>query len=164
MLAKTDSALSIIEHLIAIIPALWLIGGYLFGLFSLLTRFGTIYSRKISIVADGNYGDLKQDLTDTGLFRESKVSQITNQRLGEVRDSKLLLVDYRYVTDDELKYIVDNKQTNCGLIVYAPPVNPPRRLPDDLMQRVVNHPHTLVVNFRGRLVNDVLTTMLTTPR
>lgn len=165
MLETTDSVLSIIEHLIAILSALWLISGFLFGFFKLLARFGTIHSRKISIVADvGDFDALKTDLTNTGIFKGSKVSRIDNQHLGNVRNSKLLLVDYRYVTDDQLTDILRDKNPKCGLIIYAPRVTPPKQLPNDLMEKIGNHPYTLVVNFRGRLVNDVLTAMMTTPR
>ena len=162
MLETIDGVLSIIEHLIAIFSALWLISGFLFGFFKLLTRFGMVHSRKISIVADReSFESLSKDLTDTEIFRERNVKRIDSNHLSEVRESKLLLVDYRYVTDAQITDILRDKNPKCGLIIYAPP---PLRLPNDLMETVVNHPYTLLVNFRGRLVNDVLSAMMTTPR
>lgn len=72
------------------------------------------------------------------------------------------LADYEYVDDSELEKILQDKSSNCGVIIYISPTS--RRIPPNVMQTVNNYPFTFVVNLRGRLISDVLTAMMTTPR
>ena len=165
MLNTIQIIFDIIVSVLTVFGILWALISKVWGFSELLKRFGTVSSREISIVAElSSFSSLRKDLTDTGIIREKNVKQIDKGHLSEVKDSKLLLVDYTYLTDSELSNVLRDKSSKCGLIIYAPPVSPPRRLPDSVMEAVAKQPYTLLVNFRGRLVNDVLTAMMTTPR
>jgi hypothetical protein len=43
-------------------------------------------------------------------------------------------------------------------VIYAKPAS----IPPDKMDNIANRSNTVVVNFRGRLLNDILTSLITT--
>ena len=163
MLGTVETILAIIVSLITILSALWVLISKVWGFSELLKRFGTIRSRKIAIIADpAALALLSADITNAKIIRQENICPIDVGHLDTVSDHRLILLNYGSVDEDQFRRILDKKQPNSGLIIYAPP---PSRLPDNLMSEIRdNHPYTLVVNFRGRLVNDVLTAMMTTPR
>lgn len=57
--------------------------------------------------------------------------------------------------------IMQYKKNTTNMVVYAP--HRDGKIPDDLFPKINELPHTIVVNFRGRLLNDILTAMMTTP-
>jgi len=60
----------------------------------------------------------------------------------------------------DIAEILDNKRDECALIVYAP--YDKGRIPDDQMKNLDGKRHTAVTNFRGRLLNDIVASMITT--
>lgn len=163
MLEIIKTVLEIIVNLVAVFAILWGFIGKFLGFSEFLKRFGSLRSRKMAIVADSDaFTLLSTDLTNAKIIRSENIRQIDTGHLDTVSDHRLILLHYGSVNEAQFRRILDKKQPNSGLIIYAPP---PLRLPDNFMSEIRdNHPYTLVVNFRGRLVNDVLTAMMTTPR
>jgi hypothetical protein len=60
----------------------------------------------------------------------------------------------------EIDEILRNKSDQCALIIYAP--YDKGRIPDIEMAKLDGHRHTAVTNFRGRLLNDIMASMITT--
>ena len=56
--------------------------------------------------------------------------------------------------------ILRQKPDQCALIVYAPYDR--GRIPDGQMTLLDGKRHTAVTNFRGRLLNDIVASMITT--
>lgn len=52
------------------------------------------------------------------------------------------------------------KPDECALVVYAP--YDQGRIPDEQMKKLDGKRHTAVTNFRGRLLNDIVASMITT--
>ena len=138
--------------------------GWFLGIGQLLYRLGLgRWRRKISILADSDvFASLKTDLVSSGVFRGKNVDHITKNDLSKVKDCSLLLVNYGSFTEREVKTIIKNKKSNAGMVVYFPDFSPTNRLPEDVVTLINNEPHTVLVNFRGRLINDVLVTLLST--
>lgn len=133
------------------------------GIGPLLWRLGLgRWMRKITIVADAeHYSQLKKVLVDSGVFREGNISQINNQSIAEVKDRGLLLVHYQSFTSDQIKEILANKKSQAGMVFYFPQTDG-TRIPDDIFKQITEKENTTIVNLRGRLLNDVVTTLITT--
>ena len=137
------------------------------GIAPLLLRLGYgRWIRKIAIVAKAEtYNNLKKDLVDSGIFRKGNISPIiTNQSLSDIKNHDLLLVHYQSFTEEEINIILGNKKSNAGMIFYYPEFSPQdgKSIPNEMRNKISNNPNTTIVNFRGRLLNDIITTLITT--
>ncbi len=56
--------------------------------------------------------------------------------------------------------ILSKKPDKCAMVVYAP--YDKGKIPDEQMKNLDGTRHTAVTNFRGRLLNDIVTAMITT--
>jgi hypothetical protein len=139
---------------------------WILGIAPLLWRLGYgRWVRKIAIVANTEeYSNLKKDLVDSGIFRASRIYQITDQSLSDVKDHYLLLVDYQSFTEENIITILENKRSKAGMIFYFPGYSPQdeQLIPNEIRDKISNSPNTTIVNFRGRLLNDIVTTLITT--
>lgn len=139
---------------------------WILGVWPLLWRLGFgRWFRKIAIVANTEvYNQLKKDLVDSGIFREKNISPISSKSLAEVKDRDLLLVHYQSFSEDQIKTILGNKKSRAGMVFYYPEFSPSngKRIPDDMLKQISNKENTTLVNFRGRLLNDIITTLITT--
>lgn len=50
------------------------------------------------------------------------------------------------------------------MIFYFPEFSPQdgQSIPNEIRNKISNNPNTTIVNFRGRLLNDIITTLITT--
>lgn len=139
---------------------------WVLGIWPLLWRLGFgRWFRKIAIVANAEvYNQLKKDLVDSGIFRENNISPISTQSLAEIKDRDLLLVHYQSFSEQEIKTILANKRSKAGMVFYFPEFSPQtgKKIPDEMLKQISNKENTTVVNFRGRLLNDIITTLITT--
>lgn|GEM_PF-299964 len=136
------------------------------GITPLLWRLGLgRWLRKIAIAAnDEIYNSLRTDLVDSGIFRKGNISQISTNRLSKVKDHSLILVHYQSFTEEEIRQLLDDKKSASGMVFYFPEFNPSavKKIPDTMVQAIGKKENTTVVNFRGRLLNDIITTLITT--
>lgn len=139
---------------------------WVLGIAPLLWRLGFgRWTRKIAIVAKTeDYNQLKKDLVDSGIFREGNISQISSKSLAEIKDRDLLLVHYQSFSEQEIKTILSNKKSRAGMVFYYPEFSNKRgkKISDEMFKQISSKENTTVVNFRGRLLNDIITTLITT--
>lgn len=103
---------------------------------------------------------LRSLLTDSKLFRKNNIFEITTTRdIGKAEEASVYLVFWHDWADD-IAQILEKKPDACALIVYAPYEK--GRIPDEQMKNLDGKRHTAVTNFRGRLLNDIVTAMITT--
>ena len=115
--------------------------------------------REIAIFADQEYNDLKNMLVDSKLFRHKNIERITHNSIKRAEDFSLLLVHWK-AFQDEMDSILSIKKDGAALIVYAPQKE--GFIEKSIMDKINQERNTIVVNFRGRLLNDILVTMITT--
>lgn len=136
------------------------------GITPLLWRLGLgRWTRKIAIVADsGMYATLEKDLIESGIFRGANISQINNKCLSDIKEHSLLLVHYQSFTEKEIETILNYKTSKSGMIFYFPQFSSKKGefIPPDIRDKISNTPNTTIVNLRGRLLNDLITTLITT--
>ena len=61
---------------------------------------------------------------------------------------------------DKLDDILRNKKDNVPLIIYAP--QDKGRIESEDLETINQHRNVIIVNFRGRLINDILVSLMTT--
>lgn len=154
-----------ITTIVAILMFFYALACWIFGIAPLLYRLGFArWKRKLQIVSSPeSYSDLKSDLIKTGIFRDKNISNVTKASLNQLKDDTLVLIHYQYLTEAEIIKVLNDKATNSGYIFYFPEFNPPTNVvPNNIMSLINNQPFTTLVNFRGRLVNDLVITMIST--
>jgi hypothetical protein len=130
------------------------------GVLPVLWRLGNSLSkRKIAIYSDSKFDDLKAMFIDSGLFNEKNIIRIEKSSIEKARDISLLLVHWSSCKS-ELDRIFDIKKDQDALIVYAP--QDEGRVDDRERDMINDRRNAIIVNFRGRLLNDVVICMMTT--
>lgn len=140
------------------------IGVYLWlrGIAPVLIRLGNGLSRrKIAIFAKGdNASSLETLLHDSKLFDKANVLKVpTAGDMGVAEGATLFLV-YWPDWKDKLQELLQAKADGTALIVYAP--QDQGFIPAPEMNRLNAKRNVIVTNFRGRLLNDVVVSMITT--
>lgn len=137
---------------------------WVIGIGPLLYRLGFArWKRKVHIVSDAQtFSELKTDLTESGVFREKNIINISASHLSSIKESNLVLVHYPYLSDEQIQMVLSNKRTSAGFIFYFPEFTPSNRISDETLRVINGQAFTTIVNFRGRLINDLVVTMLST--
>lgn len=154
---------------VGVLESMIFIGGIVYaailwvrGVSPALLRLGNgIAKRKIALFAKQDHMiSLKSLLTDSKLFRSSNIIEIGTMRdLGRAESATIFLL-FWHDWVSEIDGILEKKADRCALIVYAPYEK--GRIPDAQMTKLDAHRHTTVTNFRGRLLNDIMASMITT--
>lgn len=114
--------------------------------------------RKIAILADDQADDLRDMLIDSGLFRRNNITTIGAESLKKAESATMILVHWAPFKS-RIDEILGMKKDSDALVVYAPQKE--GRIENEEMAKLTSDRHTIVVNFRGRLLNDIFTSMIT---
>ncbi|NHZ86997.1 MAG: hypothetical protein GWP19_14185 [Planctomycetia bacterium] len=149
-----------LSTLLAIISVLYIVYLVMKGVLPVWYRIGIgLSKRKIAILAENSFNELKNVLIDSKLFGENNIDQIDKNSLSKLESYTLILVHWKEF-ENEIKEILRYKNDSDALVVYAP--RNEGTIPDKYINKINNERNTVVVNFRGRLLNDILTSMVTT--
>lgn len=150
--------------LLAVLAFFGAVLAWILGISPLLYRLGLgRWQRRISVLSDDtNFSSLRDDLVSSGVFRAKNIELVTSKNLSKVRECSLLLVHYGSFDVNQMKTIICNKRSRAGMVVYFPDFSPTNQVPDDVLKLINDEPHSVLVNFRGRLINDILITLLST--
>jgi len=132
------------------------------GIAPVLWRLGRgLAKRQIVIFASAdNLGSLKNLLLDSRLFSPRNIVEITSSAdIQRAASGTLFLVHWPDFSAS-IDHILDLKTDGSALIIYAP--RDQGLIPEPVMARIGNRRNTSVTNFRGRLMNDIVTAMITT--
>lgn len=132
------------------------------GVFPALLRLGNgLAKRRIAVFASSSRSaSLKCLLVDSRLFRERNIIEVTvPEDTGKAEEATLYLVHWED-WGERIGQILDAKADRCALVVYAP--HGRQRIPQDVMERIDSVRNATVVNFRGRLLNDLIVSMMST--
>lgn len=117
--------------------------------------------RKIALFArNENIGTLKDALLRSNLFKEKNIFEVHQvSEIGSAEDASVFVVfwpDWK----EYIEKILAKKTDKTPLIVYCPRTAG-QISPEDMIA-IDGHRNTAISNFRGRLLNDVVTAMITT--
>jgi hypothetical protein len=130
------------------------------GIAPVLIRLGSGLSRRrIAIFAKGNdLRSLEALLQDCKLFGKSNLIAVASEGdIGKAEQASVFLLnwaDFGSAADEILR----QKKDSTPLVVHAQP----GVIPPEAMGRLANARNVAVCNFRGRLLNDLVTSMITT--
>lgn len=161
ILIKAIGWISLATTFIVVVEAIVVVCAWINGILPALIRLGNGLSRrKIAIFAKGdNLGGLKNLLEDSKLFKKKNIIDISSEGdFGRAERATLFLVFWQD-WQDKITEILNAKKGNTALIVYA---SEPRSIPDDKMKKLNLHPHTTIANMRGRLLNDIIISLIAT--
>lgn len=143
------------------------IGGLIFaiylsfrGFFPVWYKLGTSLSnRKIAIFSDSKFNELKSTLIDSGIFKEKNIIKIDKESIKKGEDITFFIVHYLSYKDN-IEEIINLKNDSDAMIIYAPQSE---GFIDESVVNILNlQRNTIIVNLRGRLLNDTLVSMMTT--
>lgn len=151
-----------VDTVVLVIIIIWSIILWMRGIFPALLRLGNgLARRKIAIFAKGdNMVSLNDLLSDSGLFNNKNILKITSAGdFGRAEEASVYLV-YWHDWINEIDKITGMKPDKCSLIVYSP--YDEDKIPTAEMKKLDGKRNSTVTNFRGRLLNDIITAMITT--
>lgn len=150
-------ALGTTFSLIALVVTIYL---WARGIIPVMWRLGLgLSTRKIAIFADTEFDNLKNVLLDSGLFRESNIIKIDKESVERSEGCPLLLMHWK-AFESQIDDILKIKGNSDALVIYAP--HKDGQVPQEATEKLNSRRNTILVNMRGRLLNDILTCMMTT--
>ncbi len=133
---------------------------WIFGITPIVFRLGiALWKRKIAIFGSAEvFESIKASLTDSKIFKEKNIVHIKLDNIDKAKDETIFLVDWETFGDKVEQIFSARKNHQTAIVIYAKPAS----IPQDKMNDIANRANTVVVNFRGRLLNDILTSLITT--
>lgn len=130
------------------------------GIFPVLYRLGLgLSKRKIVVFAEEYYEDLKALLVDSKIFQEDNIIKIDKKSIKKAESATLLLVHWKSFKS-EIDQILKIKKDSAAMIVYAP--QDEGKIESNVLEKINMERNSIIVNLRGRLLNDILVCMITT--
>ena len=137
-----------------------LVLGAIRGVIPVLWRLGrSLHNRKIALYSESNGPSLKTMLTDSKLFKEKNIHIIGKEEISKGLNYSMMIIYYPDFKES-IKEVIRHKRDEDSLIVYAP--RSEGSIKDEILNMINKQRNSIIVNMRGRLLNDVLTAMITT--
>jgi len=133
------------------------------GILPVLFRLGNgLLKRKISIFAKSdNLFSLKSLLLDSELFTEKNVIEITsNSDFGKSEKSALFLIFWHDWEKEDIDNILNKKTDKTALVIYAP--QDKGFISKEDFNKINKERNVTIANLRGRLLNDIISSLITT--
>ena len=145
---------------IAFIAFIYRLTCWTFGITPIVFRLGiALWKRKVAIFGSVEvFESIKSSLLDSKIFKEKNIVHIKSDNIDKAKDETIFLVDWETSGDKIEQIFSSRKNHQTAVVIYAKPAS----IPQDKMSDIANRANTVVVNFRGRLLNDILTSLITT--
>lgn len=130
------------------------------GLIKPAWRFAiALKAKKIYVVSNlDNSQTICDDLVNSGLIKEKNIIKKNSDQIGYLSKAKLLILDFDFLDEEKILKVVESKEPACGVIVYSKC----KKITDSTMDKLNESPQVSVVNFRGRLINEVILLLIST--
>lgn len=149
-----------LSTLIVILGAIYSVWCILTGIMPVWIKLGKGLSKStIAIFSDTQFNSLKSMIVDSKIFKEKNIIHITKQDLKRAANASVFLVHWKDFQSD-MHSILALKKDNTALIIYAPQ-NEGRIEDQDLLNKIDRERNSVLVNYRGRLMNDIFTSLIT---
>lgn len=145
---------------LAFIAFIYRLACWTFGITPIVFRLGiAVWQRKVAIFGSvEKFESLKMSLIDSNIFKEKNIIHISSDNIDKAKDETIFLVDWETFGDKVEQIFSARKNDQTAIVIYAKPTS----IPQGIMNDIANRANTVVVNFRGRLLNDILTSLITT--
>lgn len=145
---------------IAFVAIVYRVICFFWGVTPLVLRLGiSLWKRRIAIFGDAeSFASFKLMLIDSGIFKEKNIDRIDLIDIAKAKKFDIYLVDWAS-SRAHINAIFDCRQSQqTPVIIFAAP----KAISEDELPNIANMSNTVIVNFRGRLMNDLLTSLVTT--
>lgn len=159
---NTLNHIGIIETLTSIFILIVAVFTWSSGAIPVLLRLGNgLAKRKIALFAKGDHlTELRSLLIDSKIFSSKNIIEISSvQDLGRADQTSLFLV-FWHDWEVDVDKILSKKNDQTALIVYAP--RDLGDVPNTKRDQINEHRNSILTNFRGRLLNYLVSSMITT--
>jgi hypothetical protein len=130
------------------------------GLVPVWYRIGMgLSKRKIAVFANKEFDALKSMLVDSKIFKDKNIFRVPKNALKKADKETIFLIHWKEYKN-EIDEIISIKKDNTAMIVYAPQNE--GRIEQESIDKIDDQRNSIIVNFRGRLLNDILISMITT--
>ena len=131
------------------------------GITPALLRLGKgLAGREIAVFAEGDdFTSIKSLLIDSKLFNKKNIIHITKTEIRKAEKYSLFLAQWESISS-HLDNILSLKKDGTALLIYAPQEE--GFISKEDMVKINQHRNVIVANLRGRLLNDIVTTLITT--
>lgn len=119
----------------------------------------SLSKRKIAIFSDDKFNELKDILIDSGMFHTKNILKIDKASIKKAEKTSFYIIHYSPYKSS-IDEILSMKKDSDALVVYAP--QDEGFIEKEILNKLNSQRNTIIVNFRGRLLNDVLVSMITT--
>lgn len=130
------------------------------GITPVIFRLGTaLTGRRIAIFGSvENFESLKSTLLESGLFKEKNIILIQKDNIEKAKNETIFLIDWTTFGEQIEQVFAIRKNHQTAVLIYAKP----QSIPPKKMEEISDKSNTVIVNSRGRLLNDALTALVTT--
>jgi len=133
---------------------------WFFNISPIVFRLGfALWKRRIAVFSNvEQFQSLKCSLIESKIFSEKNIIHIQLDNIEKAKNETVYLVDWATFGESIEKVFETRYNHQTAVIIFAKPTS----IPQDSMSLIANRPNTVVVNFKGRLLNDILTSLITT--
>jgi hypothetical protein len=129
------------------------------GMVPVIYRLGkSLANGKIAIFSNTEYSSLANMLVESKLFKQRNILHVSNNEIEKAKSANVLLVHWSEFKST-LDRILQIKDDDTALIIYAPQKE--GFLDQDTVDKLNSYRNTIIVNMRGRLLNDILVASIT---
>lgn len=145
---------------LAVLGLIYKIICWVFGITPIVFRLGiALWKRRVAIFGSNEiFESLKASLIDSKVFKQNNIVHISSDNIDKAKDETIFLVDWETFGDKIEQVFSARRNHQTAIVIYAKPAS----IPQDKISDIGNRANTVVVNFRGRLLNDLLTSLITT--
>lgn len=149
-----------VSIILVVIGVIYKITCSVIGLTPIVLRLGkALWNRKVAIFGSvESYASLSASLVDSKIIKEKNIVHIQSDNIEKAKSRTIFLVDWATFGDRIDQVFSARNSYQTAIIIFAKP----QSIPNEVMDEIANRPNTVVVNFRGRLLNDILTSLITT--
>jgi hypothetical protein len=145
--------------LLSMLAILYVFICWIIGITPVVFRIGiSLWKREIAVFSSEEQFKIIRDmLVDSKIFSVKNIICINQENIEKAKNITVFLVEWETFNNriDEIFMCRPTHQT--PIVIYAKPGS----IPQDKMSDIANRTNTIVVNFKGRLLNDILVSMVT---
>lgn len=133
---------------------------WIVGITPVIFRIGiALWKREIAVFSSGEqYINIKNMLLDSKIFNYKNIIHVNQENIEKAKSKTVFLVEWESFGNKIDDIFSCRASHQIPIVIYAKPGS----IPAEIMIDIANRTNTIVVNFKGRLLNDLLSSMITT--
>ncbi len=145
--------------ILAILTAIYALVCWIIGITPVVFRIGyALWKREIAVFSSQEqFNVIKTMLLDSKIFSEKNIVNINKGNIEKAKKFTIFLIEWETFSDKINEIFMSRVSEQTSIVIYAKPGS----IPQNQMADIANRTNVIVVNFKGRLLNDILISMIT---